>query len=84
MAPPTTDAKASPGVPSTGWRRHSSSANAEAFQASGRELLIKAGKTGVLPNALVIDCEEILFVDETGADAIDRVARLCQATTAWI
>ena len=44
--------------------------NAEAFQASGRELLIKAGKTGVLPNSLVIDCEEILFVDDTGAGAL--------------
>ena len=65
-----TDAKASPGVTVYRLAAPLIFCNAEAFQQSGRELLIKAGKTGTLPAALVIDCEEILFVDETGADAM--------------
>lgn len=44
--------------------------NAEAFLQTGRELLIEAGKSGSLPHTMVLDCEEILYVDATGADAI--------------
>jgi len=39
------------------------SANAEPFKKTGEELLIKAAAEGELPHTMVIDFEEILFVD---------------------
>lgn len=44
--------------------------NAEAFKNTAKELLIKSGEKGDLPNTIVIDFEEITFVDATGAAAI--------------
>ena len=46
------------------------SANAEPFKKTGEELLIKAAAEGELPHTMVIDFEEILFVDSTGAEAL--------------
>jgi MFS superfamily sulfate permease-like transporter len=42
-------------------------ANAEAFKKTGEALLIRAGADGELPHTMVIDCEEIITVDDTGA-----------------
>jgi SulP family sulfate permease len=44
--------------------------SAEAFKSTGEELLIKAGAEGALPNTVVVDCEEVVFVDTTGAAAL--------------
>jgi high affinity sulfate transporter 1 len=46
------------------------SANAEPFKKTGEELLIKAAAEGELPHTMVIDFEEIIFVDSTGAEAL--------------
>jgi MFS superfamily sulfate permease-like transporter len=46
------------------------SANAEPFKKTGEELLIKAAAEGELPHTMVMDFEEILFVDSTGAEAL--------------
>ncbi|MBE2223450.1 MAG: sulfate permease [Anaerolineae bacterium] len=46
--------------------------NANAFKETGEALLIKAGAEGSLPNTVVIDCEEMFFVDDTGADAVSE------------
>jgi MFS superfamily sulfate permease-like transporter len=44
--------------------------NAEAFKSTGEALLIKAAAEGALPHTLVVDFEEISFVDTTGAAAL--------------
>jgi SulP family sulfate permease len=44
--------------------------NAEAFQKTGEQLLIKAAAENEFPKALVIDFEEVYEVDTTGAAAI--------------
>ena len=44
--------------------------NADAFKKTGEALLIKAGAEGALPHTVVVDCEEIPFVDATGAAAV--------------
>ena len=44
--------------------------NAEAFKDTGKKLLIQAGEKGELPNTIVIDFEEVTFVDTTGAAAV--------------
>ena len=44
--------------------------NAEAFKSTGKELLIQAGAKGELPNCIVIDMEEVTYVDATGAAAV--------------
>ena len=45
-------------------------ANAESFKDSGKKLLIQAGAKGELPDCLVIDLEEVTYVDATGAAAV--------------
>ena len=45
-------------------------ANAEPFKKTGEALLIKAGADGKLPHTVVIDFEEVFFVDDTGASAL--------------
>lgn len=44
--------------------------NAEAFKDTGKALLIQAAEKDDLPNCLVIDFEEVTFVDATGAAAV--------------
>ena len=44
--------------------------NAEAFKDSGKALLIQAGGKNELPDCIVIDMEEVTFVDATGAAAV--------------
>jgi SulP family sulfate permease len=44
--------------------------SAEAFKSTGESLLIKAGAEGALPNTVVVDFEEVVFVDTTGAAAL--------------
>ncbi len=44
--------------------------NAEAFEKTAKKLLIDAGAKGTLPHTLVIDCEEVAYIDTTGAAAI--------------
>jgi len=46
------------------------SCNAEPFKKTGEALLIQAGAEGDLPHTVVIDFEEIMFVDSTGAAAL--------------
>jgi high affinity sulfate transporter 1 len=45
-------------------------ANAEAFKKTGEALLIQAAGEGDLPHTVVIDFEEIVYVDDTGAAAL--------------
>jgi len=45
-------------------------ANAEAFKKTGEALLIQAGSDGNLPHTVVIDFEEVFYVDDTGAAAL--------------
>jgi len=45
-------------------------ANAEAFKKTGEALLIQAAGEGDLPHTVVIDFEEIFYVDNTGAAAL--------------
>jgi high affinity sulfate transporter 1 len=45
-------------------------ANAEPFKKTGEALLIQAGADGELPHTVVIDFEEIFFVDDSGAAAL--------------
>jgi high affinity sulfate transporter 1 len=44
--------------------------NADAFKATGEQILIDAAAKGSLPHTLVIDFEEVFLVDDTGASAI--------------
>jgi MFS superfamily sulfate permease-like transporter len=44
--------------------------NAGAFKSTGEALLIEAGAKGTLPHTVVVDCEEITYVDDTGAAAV--------------
>ena len=53
-------------------------ANAEAFKKTGKDLLIAAGAMNNLPHTMVIDCEEISYVDTTGADAIKSFLEYAQ------
>jgi SulP family sulfate permease len=45
-------------------------ANAEAFKQTGEALLIQAGADGKLPHTVVIDFEEVFYVDDTGTAAL--------------
>jgi high affinity sulfate transporter 1 len=47
--------------------------NAEAFKATGENLLIDAAAKGPLPHTLVIDFEEVFHIDDTGAAAISSL-----------
>ncbi len=44
--------------------------NAASFESDGQKMLIKAAAAGTLPHTLVVDCEEIFFIDTTGTDAV--------------
>lgn len=44
--------------------------NAEAFATTGQAVLVRAGERGELPHTVVIDFEEVLTVDVTGAAAL--------------
>ena len=50
-------------------------ANAGSFKASGQQLLIDTAAKGPLPTLLVIDFEEVFYVDATGAEAIRHLVR---------
>ena len=52
--------------------------NAQAFTATGKELLIEAAANGGLPHTLVIDMEEVLYADDTGASAVGELAAYTQ------
>lgn len=52
--------------------------NAEAFKKTGKALLINAGAENDMPHTLVIDCEEISYVDTTGADAVKNLFEYAQ------
>jgi high affinity sulfate transporter 1 len=45
-------------------------ANAEAFKNTGEALLIQAGAEGNLPHTVILDFEEVFYVDDTGAAAL--------------
>jgi high affinity sulfate transporter 1 len=44
--------------------------NAESFTNSGRAMLVEAGAKGALPHTVVVDFEEVISVDYTGAAAL--------------
>ncbi|HET6493803.1 MAG TPA: SulP family inorganic anion transporter [Thermoleophilia bacterium] len=44
--------------------------NAGAFEEQGKEMLIAAAAAGALPHTLVIDCEEVFYIDTTGTQAV--------------
>lgn len=44
--------------------------NSEAFKNTGQQMLIDAAEKGPLPSTLIIDCEEIFYVDVSGAAAL--------------
>jgi MFS superfamily sulfate permease-like transporter len=76
----TTDSKAKP-VPGVIVYRFGSPlnfSNAEAFKNTGEVLLINAGAEGSLPHTVVIDCEEMPFVDYTGAEAVSELFNYAQ------
>lgn len=52
--------------------------NAEAFNDTGKTLLIKAGEEGGLPGTMVVDCEEVILVDTTGAAALTDLLAYAQ------
>ena len=76
----TTDSQAKP-VPGVIVYRFSTPlvfSNAEAFKQTGETLLIEAGAKGELPHTVVIDFEEIDYVDTTGAAAITAFLKYAQ------
>ena len=52
--------------------------NAEAFEKTAKKLLIDAGAKDNLPHTLVIDCEEVAYIDTTGAAAIVNLLNYAQ------
>jgi sulfate permease, SulP family len=48
-------------------------ANAEAFLQSAQDLLIKAAEQNIMPTTLVIDFEEMFYVDTTGSQALENL-----------
>jgi len=44
--------------------------NSDAFKQTGEKLLIDAGSKGELPHTVVLDFEEVIFVDTTGSAAV--------------
>ena len=73
-----TQAKAVPGVIVYRFGAPLNFSNAAAFKQTGEALLIQAGAKGSLPHTLVIDCEELPFVDATGADAVSELFHYAQ------
>jgi SulP family sulfate permease len=51
---------------------------AEAFKGTGEKLLIDAAAKGALPHTVVIDFEEVIFVDDTGAAAVSSYFQYAQ------
>jgi sulfate permease, SulP family len=49
--------------------------NADAFKASGQQILIDTAASGPLPPALVIDFEEVFYTDASGAESIRELKR---------
>ena len=49
--------------------------NAESFKQGGKALVIEAAANGDLPHTMIIDCEEISFIDTTGAQALRDLHR---------
>ena len=72
------DAKPVPGVIVYRFAAPLIFSNAETFEKTGKELLIDAGAKGNLPHTLVIDCEEIAYLDTTGAAAIKSLLEYAQ------
>jgi high affinity sulfate transporter 1 len=64
------EAKAVPGVIVYRFAAPLIFSNAEAFKGTGEALLIEAAAEGALPHTLVVDFEEIVSVDTTGAAAL--------------
>ena len=52
--------------------------NASAFSDTGEGILIEAAEHGELPQTLVIDFEEVFFVDDTGAAAVKNLFEYAQ------
>ena len=52
--------------------------NADAFKQTGEELLIDAGSKGELPHTVVLDFEEVIFVDTTGSAAVTAFLEYAQ------
>jgi high affinity sulfate transporter 1 len=76
----TTDSKAKP-VPGVIVYRFGAPlifSNAIAFKNTGEALLIKAGAEGSLPHTMVVDLEEVPYLDATGADAISGLFNYAQ------
>jgi MFS superfamily sulfate permease-like transporter len=44
--------------------------NAASFENDGQQMLVEAAAAEALPHTLVVDCEEIFFIDTTGTDAV--------------
>jgi len=51
--------------------------NSDAFNDTGRQILIDTGAKGPLPKNLVIDFEEVFYTDASGAAAIRNLKRFC-------
>jgi MFS superfamily sulfate permease-like transporter len=49
--------------------------NAGAFKASGQQILIDTAARGPLPGTLVIDFEEVFYIDASGAESIRGLKR---------
>jgi len=49
--------------------------NAEAFKQTGKTLVIEAAGEDRLPHTMIVDCEEISFIDTTGAQALRDLHR---------
>jgi SulP family sulfate permease len=76
----TTDSKAKP-VPGVIVYRFGAPlvfSNADAFKNTGEALLIKAGAEGSLPHTVVVDFEEMPYVDATGAAAVAELFNYAQ------
>ena len=52
--------------------------NADAFKQTGETLLIEAGSKGELPHTVVLDFEEVIFVDTSGSSAITAYLEYAQ------
>jgi SulP family sulfate permease len=67
------DAEATPGVVVYRFAAPLIFSNAEAFTATGKDLLIRDAARGELPHTLVVDFEEVYRVDATGAAAVTEL-----------
>ena len=72
------DAKPVPGVIVYRFAAPIIFSNAEAFEKTAKKLLIDAGAKDNLPHTLVVDCEEVAYIDTTGAAAIVNLLEYSQ------